>query len=336
VRAIFEYHVQSNGWNDIGYNFLVDRFGQIFEGRAGGIDQPVIGAQAIGWNSVSTGIAIIGTFEAQPAPAAALNAVASIIGWKLPLHGAPTAGTVALVSSGGSGNRYKAGAQVVLNRISGHQDGCSTDCPGTSLYGQLPALRASVGNVAAAPIDVPTLTIEAPPEAVTYGQTATVVGRLTSHGSGVGGATVVVEKKSPAGRWVAMTQVPTDDDGNWSAGLVIRAASAVRARANGATSTTVTPALDPALALNQPTKHPRTGRDLAVRGRARGVDEVSIVLKRKQNGRYITAARRTARVKQGAFSGSVPVRRSGLHYVTVEVKSAGRTWRSEKRALRSR
>ena len=62
VLAMAKYHRDTNGWNDLGYNFVVDKYGQIFEGRAGGIDQAVIGAQAQGYNSHSTGIANIGTF----------------------------------------------------------------------------------------------------------------------------------------------------------------------------------------------------------------------------------------------------------------------------------
>lgn len=334
VRAIFEYHVRSNGWNDIGYNFLVDRYGQVFEGRAGGVDQPVIGAQAVGWNSISTGIAIIGTFEGEPAPAAALAAVAAIIRWKLPLHGAPTAGAVPLVSSGGSGNRYKAGATVQMERISGHRDGCSTDCPGGRLYGQLADIRRRVGDIDGAP--APALSITGPDGATAYGADGRFAGRLTLAGAPMPNTPVVVEKRSPKGSWVAMTQTTTDGDGGWSADVRIRAASAVRARGGGATSSSVTPALDPGLTLRRPTKYPRTGSDLRVRGTARGVDEVTIVLRRKQGGGYITASRRKAKVVGGRFAGTVPVRRSALHLVEVEVKSGGTTFRSTKYGVRSK
>src|SRR5204862_2964680 len=104
VLAIARYHRDHNKWNDIGYNFLVDKYGQVFEGRAGGIDQAVIGAQAQGYNSSSTGIATIGTFTSVALPEAALDALARLIGWKLSLHGVPTQGQVVLTSRGGASN----------------------------------------------------------------------------------------------------------------------------------------------------------------------------------------------------------------------------------------
>jgi hypothetical protein len=149
ILGICRFHRNSNGWNDIGYNFLVDKFGTLWEGRAGGMDQPVVGAQAQGFNSQSTGIANIGTFDDIPETDAALNSMAALIRWKLPLTGAPTAGTTQLVSAGGSDNRYPPGARVTLNRVSGHRDVDATDCPGGMLYDQLPTLRAMVGNVTA-------------------------------------------------------------------------------------------------------------------------------------------------------------------------------------------
>ena len=147
VLAICRYHRNSNGWNDIGYNFLVDRFGTIYEGRAGGIDQPVVGAQAQGYNAQSTGIANLGTFTSAEQTPEALHAMAALIRWKLPLHGAPTAGTTTLTSAGGSTNRFPAGRAVRLQRVIGHRDTGATACPGDALYAQLPELRRLVGDV---------------------------------------------------------------------------------------------------------------------------------------------------------------------------------------------
>src|SRR3712207_3426080 len=128
VLGIARYHRDSNGWNDVGYNFLVDKYGQVFEGRAGGVDQPVIGAQAQGYNSVSTGIACLGDFNTIAQSPAALEAIARLLAWKLPLHGTPVAGAVTVTSAGGATNRYRAGAAVTLQRISGHRDGNNTAC----------------------------------------------------------------------------------------------------------------------------------------------------------------------------------------------------------------
>jgi len=147
VLAICRFHRNSNGWNDIGYNFVVDKFGTIYEGRAGGVDQPVVGAQAQGYNAQSTGIANLGEFTSVKQTPAALAAIARLIRWKLPLHGIPTSGSTTLVSAGGASNRYAAGTHVGVRRISGHRDVDATSCPGDALYAQLPALRMLVGSI---------------------------------------------------------------------------------------------------------------------------------------------------------------------------------------------
>ena len=83
VRGIQRYHVLSNGWNDIGYNFLVDKYGQVFEGRAGGIDQPVGGAHAAGFNTGSAGIAVLGTYSGTDITSSARSALVKLISWRL-------------------------------------------------------------------------------------------------------------------------------------------------------------------------------------------------------------------------------------------------------------
>src|ERR1700754_4941914 len=98
VLGIAKYHRDHNGWNDLGYTFLVDQYGQIFEGRASGIDLAIVGAQAQGFNSVSTGVACIGTYTSVAQTEAGMEALARIIGWKLSLHGIPVAGAVTVTS----------------------------------------------------------------------------------------------------------------------------------------------------------------------------------------------------------------------------------------------
>src|SRR5829696_5722984 len=109
VLAICRYHRNSNGWNDIGYNALVDKYGTIYEGRAGGLDQAVIGAHAQGFNSQTAGIANIGDYTSVGASSEALSATATYIRWKLGVHGEPLSGPVTLTSAGGSASRYPAG-----------------------------------------------------------------------------------------------------------------------------------------------------------------------------------------------------------------------------------
>ncbi|WP_030759703.1 peptidoglycan recognition protein [Streptomyces griseus] len=141
LRGIYRYHVKSSGWRDFGYNFAVDRCGNIYEGRAGGVARPVLGAHTLGFNTNSMGIAVLGSFGGSTPPAAAVTAVARLTAWKLGLHGVNPKGTQTLVSGGG--NRYKKGRKVAFHAIAGHRDGFATECPGSRLYGKLGTARAS-------------------------------------------------------------------------------------------------------------------------------------------------------------------------------------------------
>jgi hypothetical protein len=230
ILSICRYHRNSNGWNDIGYNFLVDKFGTLWEGRAGGIDQAVVGAQAQGYNSHSTGIAEIGTHTDVPATSATLDALARLIRWKLPLHGAPTQGTVTLTSGGGSLNRYKAGTPVTLNRIAGHRDGDSTTCPGDALYAQLPDLRNRVGNVQpTTPVQARTrIDANITPAAVVYPAQATVSGALRQvNGDAVAGVPLAVQAYGSSG-WRNTWTATTGDDGGFRIDIGARLTHQVR------------------------------------------------------------------------------------------------------------
>ena len=146
VLAICRYHRNSNGWNDIGYQALVDKYGVLYEGRAGGLDKPVLGAHAQGYNAQSTGIASIGDNSSVGLSDTALDALAGYIRWKLTIHGQPLTGQTTLVSAGGATSRYPAGRRVRVPRVLGHRDTNSTACPGSALYSQLDDLRARVAT----------------------------------------------------------------------------------------------------------------------------------------------------------------------------------------------
>jgi hypothetical protein len=138
VRGIQTYHVLGNGWNDIGYNFLVDRFGQVFEGRYGGIDRNVVGAHAQGFNTGSAGIAVLGTYSGAGASAAARDAVSRLAAWRLDVAHVDPLSRVSAISNGNP--RFRKGFPVSLGAVSGHRDTGFTSCPGAGLYGQLSGL----------------------------------------------------------------------------------------------------------------------------------------------------------------------------------------------------
>ncbi|WP_436845222.1 peptidoglycan recognition protein family protein [Streptomyces cinerochromogenes] len=144
IRSIYRYHVKSMGWRDIGYNFLVDRCGTIYEGRAGGVAKAVLGAHTLGFNTNSMGIAVIGTYTTTKPASGAVTAVARLTAWKLGLYGVDPRGKTYLTSGGG--NLYPKGKNVRLNVISGHRDGYATECPGKLLYARLGTARSSAAK----------------------------------------------------------------------------------------------------------------------------------------------------------------------------------------------
>ncbi|MFB7212453.1 N-acetylmuramoyl-L-alanine amidase [Streptomyces sp. NPDC056255] len=152
VRSLYAYHVLSEKWKDIGYNFLVDKCGTVFEGRKGGVDRPVFGAHTYGFNRESAGIAVIGTYTDATAPSAVTTAVARVAAWKLGQYkGDPAVSTMLTAGATGSnyfGTKFTAGTKYSFKQISGHRDGFNTQCPGNMLYGQLKSIR----DLAAGPV----------------------------------------------------------------------------------------------------------------------------------------------------------------------------------------
>ncbi len=143
LRAIWKYHVRTNGWCDVAYAFFVDRFGGVWEGRQGGIDKAIEGGHTYGFNSDTTSVAQIGHFDKQATPWAMTAATRQLVGWKLGLHGLDPAGTTTATNRSGSTFRGTPnGAEHPTPVVSGHRDLRDTACPGQNTYDTLPYLRA--------------------------------------------------------------------------------------------------------------------------------------------------------------------------------------------------
>ena len=137
VRGIYEFHTNTRGWSDIGYNFLVDRYGTTYEGRYGGIDRGIQGAHAYGWNAGSFGVAVMGDHRDKDPAEVSLDALTELFAWKYAVHGIDS----------------DAKAQVTHNdqtvpTLQGHRDVGSTTCPGARLYDKLPELRERIEQAA--------------------------------------------------------------------------------------------------------------------------------------------------------------------------------------------
>jgi N-acetylmuramoyl-L-alanine amidase len=215
LLGIFQYHRYVRGYWDIAYNFLIDLYGRVWEGRAGGIDSPLMGAHAGGYNAESTGVAVLGDFmNVVPSPAA-IDALERLLAWKLSLHGIPTHGDVTVVvdPSDAFYTPFAPGAHVSLPRVAGHRDGDQTDCPGNAFYARLPSIRPRVTALAETPARV---SLSLPAAAAVAGQPVTASGRLHELGSGGGiaGEPVEVQRLRPGGR-LTLATATTGAGGSW-------------------------------------------------------------------------------------------------------------------------
>jgi hypothetical protein len=152
VRAIQAFHIKGNGWDDIGYNFLIDQQGRIYEGRwardyadgevHNGEDLNgfgVVGAHALNANGGAVGVCLLGTFTNQAPTAAAIDALAKLFAWKAEGHDVEPLGASTFM--------YADGRVGSFPNISGHRDTSQTSCPGNGMYALLPSLRDRVSSL---------------------------------------------------------------------------------------------------------------------------------------------------------------------------------------------
>jgi hypothetical protein len=151
IRNDQAYHIGGRGWCDIGYNFVVDKWGNIYEGRVGSMTKAVIGVHAGGFNTGTVGVAMLGTYDAAPS-AATQDAVGRVIGWRLGVYSRDPQGWMSYATGNGENSRYK-NQTVSLPRVFGHRDVSYTACPGNGGYAALGTIRA----VAAANLGVPAM-----------------------------------------------------------------------------------------------------------------------------------------------------------------------------------
>jgi hypothetical protein len=327
VLGICRFHRNSNGWDDIGYNFLVDKYGQVFEGRAGGVDQPVVGAQAQGWNAQSTSVANLGTYQDVPQTDQAIDAMGRLLAWKLPLHGAPPTGTVTLKSAGGGTNRHPSGSLHTFERISGHRDGNRTDCPGAQLYAQLPRIRAIADS--RAPDVIPTqpagavgpgaqLTLSASRLAFSYPEPAQLSGALLDgNAQPIGGRRVRIQVLTAKG-YRAVASAVTGPDGRFSANLPTSRNRKVRALVGRVTSRPVQLRVAPALRVRAPARRVLRGRRAVLTGTLRPrKGTVTVEAARQVGTRFVRAVRVKVRARGGRFRAAVRLARPGLYRLRV-------------------
>lgn len=303
ILAICKYHRNANGWNDVGYNVIVDKYGGAWEGRAGGLTQAVVGAHAQGFNAVSAGISMIGDFSAITPPPAMLSAVARVAAWKLAVAGVPREGTVDLTSAGGSLSRFRAGAVASLPRVFAHRDVGQTACPGDAGYATLDGVRSRVASAdPTLPVNLPATPAPAPQpvkitinarQRVAVGADAVVSGTATQGAAPLKSAALALQV-GKGERWQTVSTTRTNAAGKYrfarrftrSWGMRV-----TRTDGDGGTSARVEMVIVPKLTLTVP-KRMKLGKRITLRGTIKpGRGPVTLTIERRTKaGRYVAVA----------------------------------------------
>jgi hypothetical protein len=299
----------------------------------------VVGAQAQGYNSQTTGIANIGTYTDVPVSQEAMNAMAALIRWKLPLGGAPTAGTTTLKSGGGDTNRYPSGRVITVDRVIGHRDTNSTECPGNMAYAQLTELRRMVGDLSPSPVlktpQSPTaLAAALAPKPVLYGRRVRVSGRLRRSGGKLLPRKPLVVEALRGRSWRTVSKVNTNSRGAYSVLLRPRVTRLVRVRflGDGALRSSASRALElvvlPVVSLSRAPRSAPRGAKLAIAGTVNpSKQSLVLIVQLRRRGRWLGPSYKAIQARGGRFSTSFRPGRTGAwryRVATIADRSHGR------------
>ena len=338
VLGIARYHRDSNGWNDIGYNFLVDQYGQVFEGRAGGIDQAVIGAQAQGYNSASTGIAddrdvhrrrLSRGGDGRAGAPDRLEALAARRADRGPGRACPRAAA--------RPTAIRSGTPVTLERICGHRDGDSTSCPGDTLYAQLPDLRARASRYAG---PLAGITVRAATRRIRT-RPVELSGELRfPDGSSPAAAPLQIQFAVPGATFAPVADTACGPDGRWAASVPLTQSGSLRAAFVGdatrppLASSPIAIRVLPTLRMRLSSRRLPAGRNVAVSGTVfprPTTGRVEVRVERRVGRRWRRVQRKRVNVRGGRYLTKLRMRTRGLYRVSVRTPGA-----TQRRLLRIR
>ena len=206
IRSIYYYHAVTQGWGDIGYNFLIDEAGNVYEGRhtfdymsgstpteENSSGYGVTGAHAQGYNSGTVGIALLGTLTSQDATPAAREALERLLAWESDHHAIDPQGASLYTNPVN-------GTQATFANIAGHRDVAATECPGGTFYSTLPIIRSDVAAMLSATAPAPDFSLSVSPasQSVARGRAATYTVTL-SPANGFSGSVALSATRLPAG-----------------------------------------------------------------------------------------------------------------------------------------